>query len=305
MTHRARRADRFRRSTHRTGWVVLAGACLALAAGPARATGPRAAAAAPATRADSAALEASDALYDEAGLGTPTTSEVPDPLETVNRGILVGNRAMDRVLLDPVTKTYRRIVPGPVKSAVRNFFDNLNEPVIFVNDLLQLEGARAHMDIGRFLLNSTVGLAGLWDPASHVGMPAHHADFGQTLGKMGVPPGIYLMLPLLGPSTTRDAVGSFVDMALRPDTWIFPLGTRVVLTGTWGISEREAHLDALEALEHSSVDYYAALRSAYCQNREALVRDEGIPVALRSDDAQLAEEAPGHERLYAGPGMRR
>jgi phospholipid-binding lipoprotein MlaA len=233
----------------------------------------------------SSALESSDAIFDES-FDEEIESTLPDPIEPVNRGIFAGNRIVDRVLLDPVTRFYGWLVPGPVKRSVRGVFANLNQPVVIVNDLLQLEPRRAGEATARFLLNSTFGFAGLFDPAAEAGFEEHHADFGQTLGKAGIGPGIYLVLPLLGPSTARDTVGVVFDTALRPDTWLLPIAPRLLLGGTWGITEREKHLENLEALESSSVDFYAAVRSAYWMSREALVRDSSLAT-------QVAAPPPG------------
>lgn len=236
--------------------------------------------AAPAEAADEIPLDAFDAEL-EAGA-------IPDPIEPVNRGIFAGNRAVERVLLDPVTRLYGKVVPDPVKRAVRGVFDNLNQPVVIANDLLQLEPRRAGSATARFLLNSTFGIAGIFDPALEAGFPPHRADFGQTLGKAGVGPGLYLVLPLLGPSTVRDAFGTLVDMALRPDTWLLPVPPRLLLGGTWGITEREEHLEALEALEESSVDYYAAIRSAYWMSREVFIQDGPAPPPASRVDSEAA-----------------
>jgi phospholipid-binding lipoprotein MlaA len=205
--------------------------------------------------------------------------EIPDPIEPVNRGVFAGNRVVDRVVLDPLTKVYGRIVPGPVKRAVRGVFDNLNQPVVIANDLLQLEARRAGSATARFLLNSTFGIGGIFDPALEAGFPPHRADFGQTLARYGVGPGIYLVLPLLGPSSARDMVGTLVDLALRPDTWLLPIPPRLLIGGSAGISEREVHMEALEALEESSVDFYASIRSAYWMSREAFVRERDLAPA--------------------------
>ena len=232
------------------------------------------------TRAEST-TDVGDWLPDEFD-GELEASAIPDPIEPVNRGIFTGNRAVDRWVFDPVTRTYGRIVPGPIKGAVRNAFDNLNQPVVIANDILQLEPRRAASATARFLLNSTFGLAGIWDPAAEAGFRPHQADFGQTLGRYGVGPGIFLMLPLLGPSSTRDAFGTMVDLALRPDTWLLPIPPRLMLGGGWGISAREEHLEKLEALEQSSVDFYAAIRSAYWMSREAFVHErDAVPEAAR------------------------
>jgi phospholipid-binding lipoprotein MlaA len=227
---------------------------------------------------------AEDPLLDEFDRELAAT-EIPDPMEPMNRGVFAGNRVIDRVLLDPVTKAYGRIVPGPVKRAVRGVFDNLNQPVVIANDLLQLEPRRAGSATARFLLNTTFGWGGIFDPALEAGFAPHHADFGQTLGRAGVGPGVYLVVPLLGPSTARDLVGSIVDMALRPDTWLLPVPPRLLLGGTWGISEREQHLESLEALEQSSVDFYSAIRSAYWMSREAFVKGEAARPEPRPAEA--------------------
>lgn len=217
---------------------------------------------------------------------------IPDPIEPVNRGVFAGNRVVERFVFDPVTRVYGRVVPGPIKSAVRNVFDNLNQPVVIANDLLQLEPRRAGSATARFLLNSTFGLAGIFDPALEAGFAPHRADFGQTLGRYGVGPGIYLVVPLLGPSSTRDAIGTVVDLALRPDTWLLPIPPRLLLGGGWGISEREEHLASLEALEASSVDFYSAIRSAYWMSREAFVHER---------DAALERAAAEPPPLAAAP----
>jgi phospholipid-binding lipoprotein MlaA len=222
-----------------------------------------------------AALPASDEVGGDAFDAELESGEVRDPMERVNRSIFAGNQAIDRAVLDPAARFYGWLVPDPAKRAVRRVFENLNLPVVIVNDLLQLEGRLAAEATGRFLLNSTFGLAGVFDPALEAGLESHHADFGQTLGKAGVGPGIYLMVPLFGPSTTRDVVGDLIDVALRPDTWILPLAPRILLGGTWGITEREQQREGLEALEKSSIDFYAAVRSAYWMSREAQIRSDG------------------------------
>src|SRR5690606_31865607 len=175
--------------------------------------------------------------------------------------------------------------------------------------LLQLRLRRAGSATARFALNSTFGLAGIFDPAREAGLEPHRADFGQTLGRYGVGPGVYLVLPLLGPSSARDAVGTLVDLALRPDTWLLPIPPRVLLGGTWGISEREQHIEALDALEGSSVDFYAAIRTAYWMNREAFVREArqpGKPRPAQEDTSGAGgEPAPGPDLARATEASRR
>jgi phospholipid-binding lipoprotein MlaA len=256
------------------GTALLAAATIAawLLSAPASAGGPSAGAAAagpvPATA-------VADPLFD-ASFDDQIELRVSDPIEPVNRGVFTGNRWLDRAVIGPVARVYGWVLPGPVKRAVRGVFANLNQPAVFVNDILQSEGKRAEVAGMRFIVNTTVGLLGIWDPAARLGLPPHDADFGQTLGKAGVGPGFYLVLPLLGPSTARDAIGGVFDMLLRPDTWVLPLGELIVLGGTHGIAEREAHGRELAALEHSSVDFYAAVRSAYLMDREAMIRDDTL-----------------------------
>lgn len=258
-------------------FVLAAGLLLA---GPA---GAESTAAEPAQATESAELDEFDLELEAAA--------IPDPIEPVNRGIFAGNRVFDRVVIDPVTRVYGKIVPGPIKRAIGRMFANLNQPVVIANDLLQLKPRRAGSATARFLLNTTFGWGGLFDPALEAGFPPHRADFGQTLGFYGVGPGIYLVLPLLGPSSTRDAVGTVVDLALRPDTWLLPIPPRLLLGGTWGITEREQHLESLDALEQSSVDFYAAIRSAYWMSREAFVR-ESRPQPAPEPGAAAAPGAP-------------
>jgi phospholipid-binding lipoprotein MlaA len=200
-----------------------------------------------------------------------------DPLEPVNRPVFSGNMALDRFFIDPVSRAYGAITPQPVKRAVRSIFSNLNAPVVLVNEVLQLRGRRAAQTLGRFVLNSTLGFGGIFDPAAELGWNEHQADFGQTLGMAGVGPGFYVVLPLLGPSTARDAVGAAVDLALRIDTWLLPLQSQLFLGGGFGISEREGRREELRALRESSIDFYAAVRSAYLQTRAARVREARVP----------------------------
>jgi phospholipid-binding lipoprotein MlaA len=192
---------------------------------------------------------------------------IVDPLEGLNRAVLGFNDVVDQALLRPVAWTYNKLMPDPAILAVRRFFANLRAPVLFANDVLQLEFADAATTAGRFGLNSTIGLLGLFEVAEPLGLPAHHADFGQTMHSYGSGPGPYLMLPLLGPSTLRDGTGRVVDVALDPLTWLLTPGQSLAVTGTQAVVRREELLEPLDELRESSVDWYAALRSAYYQRR--------------------------------------
>ena len=210
-----------------------------------------------------------DASFDEEFVGP----QVPDPFEPANRPMFGANMLLDHVIIDPIARAYGFVVPAPVKASVRGFFSNLNRPVVFANEILQLSPRRAAQTLGRFVLNSTLGIGGLFDPAAELHWDEHEADFGQTLGKFGLGPGFYVVLPFLGPSTARDTVGTFVDMFLRIDTWLLPFSSQLILGGGYGITVREDKRDELEELRRSSLDFYAAVRSAYIQSREKLVRD--------------------------------
>ena len=236
---------------------------------------------------ESAMLE-SDALFED-DFDLPSEGATHDPFERVNRNIFRGNRVLDRMLLDPLTEGYRFLLPGPVRRSIRGVFENLGSPGVIVNDLLQGEPALARDASARFVVNTTVGLAGIWDPATRLGWEAHSSDFGQTLGRAGWQTGPYLVLPVFGPNTTRDLVGDVVDLALRPDTWLLPLASRLVIGSTDGISTRDANIEALNALEASSVDFYAAMRSAFLMNREAFVTERDVsPESTRPGPAPVS-----------------
>ncbi len=191
----------------------------------------------------------------------------PDPLEETNRGVLKFNQGVDRFLISPITKVFGFLVPNPVKFALRRFFANLDFPVVFTNDLLQLEWKDATVITGAFIVNTTVGLGGLFEPAKRIGLQRHRSDFGQTLALAEVKSGPYLMLPVVGPTTARDFTGTVVDLFMRPTTYAFGIGSLVyVVGGERFMTLEEAHQGLVE-LERSAIDFYPVLRSAYYQNR--------------------------------------
>jgi phospholipid-binding lipoprotein MlaA len=210
----------------------------------------------------------------------------PDPLESMNRTFFGFNQRVDRFVIEPVARVYGFIVPKPAKRAVLRVFANLNSPSILINDLLQLEVRRASVTLSRFVINTTVGVVGLVDMAERMGLDPHHADFGQTLARVGLGSGPYLVFPMFGSSTARDAVGTAVDTLFRPQTYFLgPMELLLVGTGT-GVLTREAYIEELEALQESSVDYYATIRNLYFQRRAVVMREVG---ALEPD---VEEEAP-------------
>jgi phospholipid-binding lipoprotein MlaA len=214
---------------------------------------------------------------------------VYDPLEPMNRVFFAVNRGFDFVFLDPVSKAYGFLLPDFAKLGVRRMFDNLNSPSILANDLIQLELRDAVVTTLRFVINTTLGLAGFLDPMAENGFPGHHSDFGQTLWRVGVGPGPYFVVPVLGPTTARDGIGTFVDGFFRPQAWLLGPGERLILTTTDGITLREANLEGIEALRESSVDYYSALRGAFVMNREGELRKEA---ARRAERPPLCGSSP-------------
>jgi phospholipid-binding lipoprotein MlaA len=197
-----------------------------------------------------------------------------DPAEPFNRAMFDVHQAIDRTVLIPVARGYRAVLPPPVRTGIRNALGNLRTPVILVNDMLQGEPRRAGDTLGRFVVNSTIGLGGLFDvAASRFGVRGHSEDFGQTLGTWGMGEGPFLFIPVIGPSNPRDLAGSGVDVAIDPFTWVGQGPTVQALTytraGVSAVNTREGLLDPLEQVERGSLDYYAALRSIYRQRRQA------------------------------------
>lgn len=213
-----------------------------------------------------------------------------DPLEVINRPIFEFNLTLDRWVLRPITRIYIETVPEPGRDGIANALNNIKSPVIFANDLLQGELSRAGATFGRFFINTIFGLGGLIDTADYLGLPGHDEDFGQTLATYGVGGFPYLVLPLFGPSNPRDAVGLGVDIVMDPVTHIAPTDVRTARTGIELVSDRAAILNETEALEATSIDFYAAVRSFYYQNRDFEIRNQnngsGSPVAAPEDPAE-------------------
>lgn len=213
-----------------------------------------------------------DDLFDEDLADVPTG--YPDPLEETNRGTFAFNRQVDRWILDPVTEAYRWAVPRPARNAIANVFANIGSTKTLTNDFLQLEWKDAGVTGARLVINTTIGVAGLFDVAAKLGLEGHESDFGQTLALAGTPSGPYIVLPVLGPSNVRDGVGTVVDgffdptyYILGPSNLIFGPTEILLYSGSSGISTRDEHYLELKSLEDSSVDFYAAMRSGFYQDR--------------------------------------
>ncbi len=206
---------------------------------------------------------------------------VNDPLESLNRSIFEFNEGLQDVLLRPIAKFYNANVNLTVRQGISNFLDNLSSPVIFANDLLQGEFERALTTFGRAIINTTIGIVGFADVASEWGIERHDEDFGQTLAVYGMGEGFYLVLPIFGPSSPRDAIGKFVI-----DPYLDPLGLwlgntdrqniEYTLTGAKGLDEYAGIVDELNQVKKTSVDYYAAVRSLYRQKRKTEINNGSI-----------------------------
>ncbi len=200
--------------------------------------------------------------------------EIYDPLEPINRAIFSFNNVADKIILEPAAKGYKKL-PAPVQSGIGNFLNNLKLPLVIVNQLLQGQGKNAAESTGRLVVNSTIGLFGLIDVAEKIGLEQKQEDFGQTLATWGTGDGFYIVLPIFGPSNLRDATGMVLTYVTDPvnayavsegEAWILPLRT-----ATNAIDQRSKIIDEVNALRDNSLDYYAAVRSSYYQNRKAAI----------------------------------
>lgn len=223
------------------------------------------------------------------GCATPPPADDPeavaeyrennDPMEPTNRALFAVHEALDRAVLQPIAEAYRAAVPPPVRTGVRNVLGNLRAPVILANDLLQGEADRARVTLGRFMVNSVFGVAGIFDVARAWGVHGHSEDFGQTLAVWGVGEGPYIFVPLLGPTNLRDLGGFSVDLMSSPVSY---LGQgAIVETLGWSrlgmtvVDTREDLLDAIDQVRSTSLDPYSTIRSAYRQRRQFEIRNAG------------------------------
>jgi phospholipid-binding lipoprotein MlaA len=213
----------------------------------------------------------------ENSLSKNKPESVKDCFETVNRGIFAFNQFLDGVIFEPIARGYRYI-PSPIRTGTGNAMGNLSNLVTVPNNLLQGDIKQAGVNTARFVINTTVGILGIFDPAAALGFEKEEKeDYGQTLGSWGVGPGCYVVLPILGPSTVRDTVGTvatfvggdpWYNVTTRNDTHYFKesdyYGTRI----TSGIDFRAKNVDSLESIEKNSIDFYASIRSLYLQDRQ-------------------------------------
>lgn len=219
---------------------------------------------------------------------TPPTSSI-DPYESMNRSIFSFNESIDEHALKPVAKGYKFIVPDPLEIAIANFYSNLDDLNVIFNDILQLKFKNARNDTARFVINTTLGMVGLVDFGTPYGFPKRHEDFGQTLAHYGVSSGPYLVLPVLGGSTVRDASAMIVDIGTNPNFYsgIISAGIGPAVGALNAISKRAELLDAEEIIDEGALDKYEFLRDAHLQRRRSLIYDGNPP---RSIDDELEGE---------------
>lgn len=207
-----------------------------------------------------------------------------DPFESFNRSMYKFNDALDKAVLKPAAKGYVAVMPVGGRNMVNNFFSNLNDVVVTLNDVLQLKLAQAVNDGGRFVINTAFGAFGLADLAAKAGFPKHHEDFGQTLGHWGVKSGPYLVLPFFGPSSVRDAVGLYTDSVVSPATTMKPPRTRNETVVLNAVRTRANYLGSEQVLQAAGIDPYSFLRDAYLSQRQNAVYDGHPPRPKFYDD---------------------
>jgi phospholipid-binding lipoprotein MlaA len=203
-----------------------------------------------------------------------------DPYESTNRSIFDFNNKVDNAVAKPVAKFYNHAVPEFARDGVHNFLSNLDKPVVLGNDVLQGRSKNAAQTIGRFTVNTTLGVGGLVDVASRMGIPDHDNDFGITLGVWGAGEGYYLVVPFMGPDPPRDIAGNVVDIFMDPLTYVRYHGSdtwNVVRAGVGVLDLRARNVSTLEEIERTSIDYYATTRSLYRQYRDAQIRGDKPP----------------------------
>lgn len=209
--------------------------------------------------------------------GCATSGNPKDPIEGFNRAMFGFNEGLDKVIIKPVATGYEAVLPDPIQTGVANFFSNIADLMIGVNNLLQGKPAQAASDAGRVLVNTTMGFLGIIDVASSMGMEKHEEDVGQTFGRWGMSDGAYVVLPFFGPRTARDTIGLAFDVYTDPVAHVDHIPTRNVLLTTRLISDRAEFLKADKVIEEAALDKYSYVRDAYLQRRRSLIHDGNPP----------------------------
>jgi phospholipid-binding lipoprotein MlaA len=214
----------------------------------------------------------------------------PDPLESWNRPVFAFNEGVDKYVLEPVATGWDAVAPDAVQTGVRNFFDNLNMPVTLLNDLLQWKPLAAVQDLGRILVNTIAGVGGLIDVASMIEIPENQEDFGQTLGRYGVPAGAYLVIPVLGSSSVRDVWKYPADAAATPHIYFVPRWVSYAARAVEMVNLRAYYLEEVREDRESAFDFYVFVRNAYLQNRRRKVTDTTEQPSELQDDLYEFED---------------
>jgi len=232
--------------------------------------------------------------------GCATTGGIPaDPIEPFNRAMFSFNDALDSAVLKPVAKGYRAVAPSFVRTGISNFFSNIEDVWVCVNNLLQGKIRDGAGDFLRVAINSTVGILGFIDVASSAGIDKHNEDFGQTLGRWGIGPGPYLVLPFFGSSTLRDGLGLVLDFKADPILHIHRVPTRNTLYAGRTENTRANALDVTDVLEEAALDKYTYVRSAWLQRRRNLVYDGNPP--REREEPNESDPAPARGKSSAAP----
>ena len=230
-------------------------------------------------------------------LSKNTNGQVKDCFEKVNRGIFAFNQAIDGLIFEPLAKGYRHL-PSPIRTGTSNFIGNISTLLTIPNNVLQGDFGVAGKNTLRFVVNSTIGIVGLFDPASAIGLNTYEKeDFGQTLGRWGVGEGCYIVLPVLGPSTARDTLGSlgnymggdaWYNVTVRNDTRYFSDFDYYASKGVGGVDFRAKNFDDINNLEENSIDFYASVKSLYLQDRQKKILN-AKGVTQTQDDSDWEE----------------
>jgi len=219
--------------------------------------------------------------------GCASSGNPKDPIEGFNRAMFAFNEGLDSAIVKPVATGYEAALPSPVRTGVTNFFSNIEDLLIGVNNLLQGKAPEAFSDLGRVAINSTIGLLGLFDIASDAGLEKHDEDFGQTFGRWGVGNGAYVVIPVFGPRTARDTAGLILDVATDPLTHLGAGDGRDVLLVLRAVNDRANLLPADKVVEEAALDKYSYIRDGYLQRRRNLIHDGNAPREPEADAEQV------------------
>ena len=219
--------------------------------------------------------------------GCATSGNPKDPIEGFNRAMFAFNEGLDAAIVKPVATGYEAVLPSPVRTGVTNFFSNIDDLFIGVNNLLQGKVPEAFSDLGRVVINTTVGLLGVIDFATDAGLEKHNEDFGQTFGRWGVGSGAYVVIPVFGPRTVRDTVGLVLDVKVDPVWAHLPKGARDAALALRFVNDRANLLPADKVIEEAALDKYSYMRDAYLQRRRNLIHDGNPPREVEADAEQV------------------